>query len=548
MDFKPDDDIFATGAECIINPVNCVGVMGKGLALAFAKRYPGIMEPYKRVCTSGQLKPGGVQLLRVDAKTGARVKEGGILIANLATKDHWRDPSQIGWVDDGMRKLAGALETRGVKSVAIPKLGAGLGGLPWDAVRERGEERFAAASANGMKVIVLGEGRETASRDRLKQTDLPLSAPAWKRPGEKTGAPQVLNVSNAKPNSRDRVYIGRNKAIWRAFGGKGEPEWGNPFVIGKDGDRDAVVAKYGAWLDSKLSDPDYRGRFVETLAGKDQVCHCAPQGCHGHVNVSRLDAISKGWDPSQRPFEGAKGRESGVKAPVAERQDANPDLNAHIAKAREVVRTRPAGEPVMTYAGIGARETPEGVLTRMTKIGAEMAKRGFTLRSGAAPGADTAFEQGAVKGSGEREIFLPWVGYENRQPDGKSVIYDRSAGADLEAIARVYHGAFDRLGRGGKALMSRNGHQMLGKKLDDPTGVVICFTKGGVVKGGTGQALRLSKDIGVGVINLGEARWNGMPAAGVADAAIAIAGGEHVDQAFEKAVAAKKRQKQAEAR
>jgi len=171
VDYKPDADIFNMDVECIINPVNCQAHKlqpgwQKGLAGAFEKRMPEIQEPFKKACREGTLKPGGVQMIRVDRKTGKRTPDGDGVIANIATKDHWRDPSRIEWVDDGLRKLAGAIEARGISSVAIPQLGAGLGGLAWKDVRKSVEQHFGPLAKKGVKVIVLGESAEK-EKERL---------------------------------------------------------------------------------------------------------------------------------------------------------------------------------------------------------------------------------------------------------------------------------------------------------------------------------------------------------------------------------------------
>jgi O-acetyl-ADP-ribose deacetylase (regulator of RNase III) len=173
MDYKPGADIFSMDVECIINPVNCQAHKlqpgwQKGLAGAFEKRFPEVQEPFKKACREGTLKPGGVQMIKVDRKTGRRDPKGDGVIANVATKDHWRDASRIEWVDDGLRKLAGAIESRGISSVAIPQLGSGLGGLPWKDVRASIDKHFTPLSKKGISVIVLGESDEQ-ERKRLSE-------------------------------------------------------------------------------------------------------------------------------------------------------------------------------------------------------------------------------------------------------------------------------------------------------------------------------------------------------------------------------------------
>lgn len=334
MRFDPEGDIFRTGARCIVNPVNCHGVMGAGLARAFARRFPEIMPPYTAACASGKFVPGGVQLIGIDASSGARRPraEADLIVANLATKDHWRAPSRIEWVERGLGALAGRIAADGIESVAIPKLGAGLGGLDWETVGPCVVEAFAPLARSGVDVTVLG----------------------------------------AEP----------------------------------------------------------RGR--------------GPR-----------------------------------------RDDAMPTPSADAPR----------------YAGIGARKTPPDILDRMAELGEEMARRGWVLRSGAADGADQAFERGAREAGGACEIYLPWAGFQGRDGHGpgEHVGVD---GAALE-LAQAYHPAWSRLGRGAQALMARNAYQVLGPTLDRPVRTVVCWTQDGRIAGGTGQALRMARHHRTDVVNLG---------------------------------------------
>lgn len=153
-------DIFASNVEALVNPVNTRGAMGAGLAKQFAQRYPAILEPYKKVCAEGRLKPGGAHVLRLNRSTGALDPAGNLWIFNLATKDHWRDPSRLEWVDYSMSRLGTALERYGIRSIAIPKLGSGLGGLEWAEVRDLMEKHLRPFAERGIDFLVYGEGPE----------------------------------------------------------------------------------------------------------------------------------------------------------------------------------------------------------------------------------------------------------------------------------------------------------------------------------------------------------------------------------------------------
>ena len=121
-------DIFAQPAEAIVNPVNCVGVMGRGLALQFKRRHPDAFLAYRRACAERRLRPG--LMFMFDTGRG-RPR----WIVHFPTKRHWRDRSAIGDIEAGLRGLAATLAGHGIRSVAIPPIGCGLGGLDWRAVR-----------------------------------------------------------------------------------------------------------------------------------------------------------------------------------------------------------------------------------------------------------------------------------------------------------------------------------------------------------------------------------------------------------------------------
>jgi hypothetical protein len=154
----------------------------------------------------------------------------------------------------------------------------------------------------------------------------------------------------------------------------------------------------------------------------------------------------------------------------------------------------------MIYTGIGARRTPGAILHAMVGVAEYMARQGHTLRSGGAQGADRAFEIGAdYKGIGNKEIYLPWKGFQNNNSPLHIV---RQEAAD---VAALFHPAWDRLSDAGKRLMARNSYQMLGTDLRTKSDLVICWTPGGEVVGGTGQALRMAHYYNIPIFNLGSA-------------------------------------------
>jgi O-acetyl-ADP-ribose deacetylase (regulator of RNase III) len=111
--------------DALVNTVNTVGVMGAGIALAFARRFPSILEPYRAACRTGELVTGRVQVLPL--QTGQHV-------VNFPTKQDWRNPSQLVWIEQGLDALAEAIVVHGFHSVAVPALGCSLGRLSWSEV------------------------------------------------------------------------------------------------------------------------------------------------------------------------------------------------------------------------------------------------------------------------------------------------------------------------------------------------------------------------------------------------------------------------------
>jgi O-acetyl-ADP-ribose deacetylase (regulator of RNase III) len=129
-------NIFDTEADALVNPVNCVGVMGKGLALQFKARYPLNFQLYAKACKKGEMKPGALLVVRED---------DGKNIFNFPTKRHWRDKSRLDDIRDGLKDLANWMETaQFIRSVAIPPLGCGLGGLNWLSVKQLIEQTLSA--------------------------------------------------------------------------------------------------------------------------------------------------------------------------------------------------------------------------------------------------------------------------------------------------------------------------------------------------------------------------------------------------------------------
>ena len=118
-------DIFQSKAVTLVNTVNCVGIMGKGIAETFKKKYPQMFQDYKNRCEAGQLKPGRPYYYH---------DLTGISIINFPTKDHWRSSSKLSYIKDGLAWFVKNYQELEITSIAFPPLGCGNGGLTWDIV------------------------------------------------------------------------------------------------------------------------------------------------------------------------------------------------------------------------------------------------------------------------------------------------------------------------------------------------------------------------------------------------------------------------------
>ena len=139
-------DLLACNAEAIVNTVNCVGVMGRGIALQFKKQYPDNFKHYEAACKRGDVVPGKMFVYEVNSFTKPR------LIINFPTKRHWRGASHIEDIEKGLVDLVCVIRQYDIKSIALPPLGCGLGGLEWNEVKTHIES--ALSELNDVEVIV----------------------------------------------------------------------------------------------------------------------------------------------------------------------------------------------------------------------------------------------------------------------------------------------------------------------------------------------------------------------------------------------------------
>lgn len=157
IEFK-SDDILKDQAEALVNTVNCVGVMGRGIALQFKESFPENFKAYSDACKQGTVRPGRMFVFETGRLTPPRY------IINFPTKRHWRGKSRMSDIEAGLEALVDVLREKQIRSVAIPPLGSGLGGLDWPEVKKRIE---VAMRPLGQVAVTVYEPKGAPSSDRM---------------------------------------------------------------------------------------------------------------------------------------------------------------------------------------------------------------------------------------------------------------------------------------------------------------------------------------------------------------------------------------------
>lgn len=153
-------DLLREDVEALVNAVNCVGIMGRGIALQFKNAFPENFKAYAAACERNEVQPGRMLVFKTDRLTNPKY------IINFPTKRHWREKSRIEDIDAGLVALVSEIRSRKIHSIAIPPLGSGLGGLDWANVRPRIEKSFGAL--DDIRVVIF------ESRDRFAASTVHL--------------------------------------------------------------------------------------------------------------------------------------------------------------------------------------------------------------------------------------------------------------------------------------------------------------------------------------------------------------------------------------
>jgi O-acetyl-ADP-ribose deacetylase (regulator of RNase III) len=162
-------DILREDAEALVNTVNSVGIMGRGIALQFKNAFPENFKSYAAACSRNEVQPGRMFVVETGRLTNPRY------IVNFPTKRHWRGKSRIEDIEAGLAALTEEIRSRNIRSIAIPPLGSGLGGLDWSEVRPRIEARLRGLS--DVKIIIFEPSGASADTRTNRSSDVPKMTP-----------------------------------------------------------------------------------------------------------------------------------------------------------------------------------------------------------------------------------------------------------------------------------------------------------------------------------------------------------------------------------
>ena len=162
-------NLLVADTEALVNTVNCVGYMGKGIALQFKQAFPVNFNAYAKACHAQAVMPGRMFIFETGLMMNPRY------IINFPTKRHWRGKSRIEDIESGLKALVEDVKRLGIRSIAVPPLGCGLGGLDWSVVRPMIEQAFAELS--GAQVLLYGpEGAPAANEMPVRTTRPKMTA------------------------------------------------------------------------------------------------------------------------------------------------------------------------------------------------------------------------------------------------------------------------------------------------------------------------------------------------------------------------------------
>lgn len=155
-----------SNAQALVNTVNTVGVMGKGIALQFKKAFPNNFKAYSEACKKKEITIG-----KLFVTLDSYLLSGDKIIVNFPTKRDWRKPSEYEFIEDGLDDLIRVIETYQIKSIAIPPLGAGSGGLEWEKVKQLIKQKLDHIDVDIFIYEPTAHIKEQLKKERVKLTD-----------------------------------------------------------------------------------------------------------------------------------------------------------------------------------------------------------------------------------------------------------------------------------------------------------------------------------------------------------------------------------------
>lgn len=162
-------DILSEDAQALVNTVNCVGVMGRGVALQFKRAHPDNFKAYAEECNGGRVNPGSMFVFET-SRLSPR------FIINFPTKRHWRGKSRLDDIEAGLKSLVEEIESRNIGSIAVPPLGCGEGGLDWQEVRAIMETAF--ADLSDVEIVIFAPSDMPSDAKGWRSSDVPEMTPA----------------------------------------------------------------------------------------------------------------------------------------------------------------------------------------------------------------------------------------------------------------------------------------------------------------------------------------------------------------------------------
>lgn len=159
-------DLLQQDTDAIVNTVNCAGIMGKGIALQFKRKWPENFKAYERACKSKQIKVGKMFVHDLGALDHGKPE----FIINFPTKNHWREKSKLSYIETGLEDLVQVIRALNIKSISVPPLGCGNGGLSWEIVRPLIEN---ALGHLNVEVRLFPPAGAPASREMVVRTEKP---------------------------------------------------------------------------------------------------------------------------------------------------------------------------------------------------------------------------------------------------------------------------------------------------------------------------------------------------------------------------------------